>query len=60
MFDPYSDGPGAVKGGCTRCNSLLEIHDCHQRMIGLMRTFAPPSGKKKVANPFDDLQESLF
>jgi len=60
MFDPYSDGAGAVKGGCARCTSLLEIHECHQRMLRLMRSFAPPVVKKKTAVPFDDLQESLF
>ena len=60
MFDPYTDGAGAVKGGCPRCQSLLEIHECHQRMLKLMRTFTPPQVKKKAVNPFEDLQESLF
>jgi hypothetical protein len=60
MFDPYSDGAGAVRGNCDRCNALLEIHDCHQRMLRLMRTFSPPAVRKKAATPFDDLQESLF
>ncbi len=60
MFDPYADGAGAVRGGCDRCNALLEIHECHQRMLRLMRTFAPPPVKKKADGAFDDLQESLF
>ena len=60
MFDPYSDGPGAVKAGCTRCEALLDINDCHQKMLRLMRTFAPQTSKKQPAALVDDRQESLF
>ncbi len=60
MFDPYTDGRGAVKGGCPRCNALADIHECHQRMVSLMRGFSPPVVRKKPSVPMDDLQESLF
>jgi hypothetical protein len=61
MFDPYMDGRGAVKAGCTRCEALAEIHDCHQKMLRLMRGFAPPPViPKKPGTSFDDRQESLF
>lgn len=60
MFDPFTEGRGAVKGGCPRCNALAEIHECHQRMLTLMRGFSPPPVRKKVVSPLDDLQESLF
>jgi hypothetical protein len=59
-FDPYSDGPGAVKGGCTRCAALVEINNCHQRMLTLMRSFAPPQGTRKSKPEPPDLQASLF
>jgi hypothetical protein len=59
-FDPYADGPGAIKGGCTRCAALAEIHECHRRMISLMRTFAPPVVRKKTEASRDDRQANLF
>jgi hypothetical protein len=60
-FDPYSNGPGAVKGGCAKCAALLEIHECHRKMVSLMRGFAPPAVKKKVpVESVDDRQISLF
>lgn len=58
-FDPYSDGRAAIKGGCKRCEELAEINECHQRMLGLMRGFAPPVPRKKPVQA-SDLQESLF
>ena len=60
MFDPFADGPGAVKGGCERCAALLEIHRSHQRMITLMRGFNPPASRKNAQTAFDDAQASLF
>jgi hypothetical protein len=60
MFDPYADGRGAVKAGCNRCEALAEIHDCHQKMLQLMRGFAPPVLPKKPDTFFDDRQQSLF
>ena len=61
-FDPYTDGPGAVKGACPKCIALLEIHQYHQKMVALMRTFAPPVVKKKTEpeEAFDDRQIGLF
>ena len=59
-FDPYEDGRGAVKAGCPKCESLAEIHECHQRMLKLMRGFTPQQSKKKPEPEFADLQESLF
>jgi hypothetical protein len=59
-FDPYTYGPGAVKGGCTRCAALVEINNCHQRMLTLMRGFAPPQASRKPKAEPPDLQPSLF
>jgi hypothetical protein len=60
MFDPLTDGPGAVRGGCEKCTTLVEIFNCHQRMIALMRGFTPPQSKKPGASPVHEGQESLF
>ena len=60
MFDPYTDGPGAVKAGCQRCAALIEINALHQRMLALMKTFAPPHAERKPKPGLADLQESLF
>ena len=48
MFNPADGGEGAVKGGCPRCATLLEISETHQKMLALMRTFAPPDKKRKT------------
>ena len=60
MFDPFEGGRGAVKGGCPRCLSLVEICESHQKMMALMRTFAPPPEKKRKASPAATLQIGLF
>jgi hypothetical protein len=60
-FDPFEGGRGAVKGGCARCLSLVEICESHQKMMALMRTFAPPPPVKKRKKPeLPDLQIGLF
>jgi hypothetical protein len=59
-FDPYADGRGAIKGGCVKCTALMEIHESHQKMIALMRSFAPPQPIRKKIPTLDRLQASLF
>jgi hypothetical protein len=59
-FDPYVDGPGAIRGACPKCTALLEIHGLHQKMMALMRTFTPPADKKKVSEAVDARQIGLF
>ena len=60
MFDPFEGGRGGVKGGCPRCTSLVEICEAHQKMLALMRTFAPPPEKKCRKSGLPDLQIGLF
>jgi len=60
MFDPFEGGRGAVRGGCSRCTSLVEICEAHQKMLALMRTFAPPIEKKRKEPKLPDLQIGLF
>lgn len=59
MFDPF-EGVGGVRGGCPRCMTLIEICELHQKMVALMRTFAPPSDKKRKKPELPDLQIGLF
>lgn len=59
-FDPYLDGPGAVKGGCEKCTALLDIHNHHVKMLALMRRFNPPPEPKRRDDPTKHLQASLF
>jgi hypothetical protein len=61
MFDPQSDGPGAIRGGCARCQDLQTIFDSHQRTLSLMRTFAPPPAKRRKSEDLDlGRQQELF
>jgi len=63
MFDPFEGGRGAVKGGCPRCATLVEIYELHQKMLSMMRTFIPPPVKKRKKPdlpPLADLQIGLF
>lgn len=46
-FDPNTDGPGAIKGGCPRCADLMEIFESYQRTLRLMRAFGPNTGQRR-------------
>ena len=60
LFDPYKEGPEAIKAGCQRCAALVEINALHERMLVLMRNFAPPQSSKKRHARLSELQETLF
>jgi hypothetical protein len=61
MFDPESDGRGAIKGGCPRCQELQAIHDSHQRTVKPMRAFGPLWAQHKKATEREvDRQQGLF
>jgi hypothetical protein len=59
-YDPMTDGPGAIKGNCAKCNDLAQIYEHHQRALRLMRGFQPLESKAKAAPVYHDLQQSLF
>jgi hypothetical protein len=40
-YNPAVDGPGAVKGACTRCTLLYEIWEASLRLNQLIRRFDP-------------------
>jgi len=64
-FHPH-DGIGGVRGGCKRCQLLLEIHDSHTRLVELIRKAKNDAGPALVRRAaaataaFDDRQASLF
>jgi len=60
MFDPATDGPPAIRGGCPRCQDLQAIFEKHQQVLSLMRTFAPPPPPRPKADPDAERQQNLF
>jgi hypothetical protein len=61
MYDPAEDGPGAIKGGCLRCQELYTIFESHQRTQALMRAFGSSlAHRRQPADPNEGRQQSLF
>jgi hypothetical protein len=62
-FDPEG-GAGAVKGGCKRCDLLVDIYQAHLRLTELIRQAKNEEGlapqKKAAAAPVEDRQIALF
>lgn len=61
-FDPH-DGRGGIRGGCKRCELLLEIHETHSRLTDLIRKARnemDPVRPKAAAAAADDRQALLF
>ncbi len=63
LYDPADGGQGAIRGGCPRCQSLLELYIQHARLVQMMRSFGPqaeerPKREPKIKN--DGVQASLF
>lgn len=61
-FDPH-DGRGGIRGGCKRCELLLDIYDTHARlteMIRKARNDMDPVKPKAVAARADARQTLLF
>lgn len=38
-YDPELDGLAGIRGGCRRCELLLEIWTAHSKLVRLMREF---------------------
>jgi len=60
LFDPYAEGRGSIKGACAKCTALAEINESHQKMIALMRNFAPPQPVRRKMPALDRSQINLF
>jgi hypothetical protein len=61
-FDPM-DGAGGVRGGCKRCELLLEIHNTHLRLVELIvkaKNGEGPALVRRTAAKEEIRQPSLF
>jgi hypothetical protein len=57
------DGAGGIRGGCKRCELLLEIHKTHTRLVELIVKAKNDDGPvlmKRAAAAADERQSSLF
>ena len=60
-YDPKLDGLGGIKGGCRRCDLLLEIYNCHSKLVRMMREFGTREAPRRQAAPdIDSRQMSLL
>ena len=42
-YSPETDGMGGIRGGCRRCEILLEIYTHHSSLVRLIREFGTRS-----------------
>jgi hypothetical protein len=53
QYDPEMDGLGGIRGGCRRCEMLLEIWQHHSHMMRLIREFGSRDEKRPRDNGSD-------
>jgi hypothetical protein len=61
-YNPEIDGLGGIRGGCERCELLLDISTTHGKLIRLMREFGSRADARvKASSTIDaDRQMSLL
>jgi hypothetical protein len=60
-YDPEVDGLGGIRGGCRRCEMLLEIWQHHSAAMRLIREFGSRDSEAKARERLDsDRQMSLL
>ena len=59
-YDPEIDGLGGIRGGCRRCEMLLEIYQHQQQMVRLIREFGTREEARSNVPPVEDRQLSLL
>jgi hypothetical protein len=61
-YNPEFDGLGGIRGGCKRCELLLEIYTQHGGLVRLMREFGSrvDTGIKARENAESSRQLSLL
>ncbi len=60
-YDPENDGLGGIRGGCLRCEMLLEIYNHHHSLMRLVREFGSrPEARSKRMNREAGRQMSLL
>jgi hypothetical protein len=59
-YAPEIDGRGGIRGGCRRCELLLDIYTHHTAMVRLMREFGVRPELRAGRRDPDDGQMSLL
>ena len=60
-YDPESDGLGGIRGGCRRCEMLLDIYKHHSSLMRLVREFGSrPELRPRPTDSESDRQMSLL
>lgn len=61
-YDPETDGLGGIRGGCRRCEMLLEIWSSHATLVRLIREFGTREDDSKIrgSHAANDRQLSLL
>ena len=61
-YTPELDGLGGIRGGCMRCQLLLDIYTHHAALIRLIREFGvrPDPRRKSTAEADAERQLSLL
>lgn len=58
-YNPEMDGLGGIRGGCKRCEMLLEIYTHHTALVGLMREFGSRADMRPARMPDPDAQRQM-
>ena len=53
-YNPELDGLGGIRGGCKRCEMLLEIYTQHASLVRLIREFGSRLDSKPDSASNDD------
>lgn len=61
-YNPGLDGLGGIRGGCRRCEMLLEIYNHHVALVRLLREFGARTDSARIRSipEADSRQMSLL
>jgi hypothetical protein len=59
-YNPEIDGLGGIRGGCKRCEMLLDIYAHHSKLVRSIREFGTREEPKEVKTSAADSQLSFF
>ena len=58
-YNPEIDGLGGIRGGCKRCEMLLEIYTQHTSLVRLMREFGSRSDHRTKPQSNGDAERQM-
>jgi len=58
-YNPEVDGLGGIRGGCKRCEMLLEIYTQHTSLVRLIRGFGSRSDNRTKPQSNGDAERQL-